>query len=137
MSIELTIAIFTQWANYLSLWGSFLAQTAAQMEFTGKLDEAGEELAGAYNVLGNQLTTIAAVIYFILGQAAIAQVIEEIASAENQAENQAVQDQEVTLEADLPGLSVTYFRIWRIKKVKKLRHRRWYITQHYRRISQM
>jgi len=134
MSMELMIAILTQWANYLTLLGSYLAQIAAQMEFAGELDQAGEELAGIYNVLGNQITTIAAAIYCLLGQVAITQLVQASTDSANQDdENQVAPQEEVSLEASLLDTPRAYFRAWRIKKVKKLRSRRWNITQHYRR----
>lgn len=129
MNIDLMIAVMTQVANYFNLIGSMMSQAAAEIVAGEPLEPLMEKVAVAYNVMGSQLLTMAAVIYYIAGQLAINQLVDAAYSVATDGQNQSSSEENTTSER--PVLSSHLVR-WRIKRVKHLRRRQWRIHQHYR-----
>lgn len=124
MNIEIMIAILNQAANYMSLVGSYLMQTAAEMVTKGKLDQAELAMADSYNVLGNQVTTIAAAIYCILGQVAITQAISQATTTDTSNDQSEAGEGETTnAESDSAATTVGSLKVFRPKRAKKIRRR--------------
>lgn len=131
MNIDIMLAILTQAANYISLVGSYLAQTAAEIAAEKPRSSLMDEVADSYNVLGNQLTTIGLAVYSFVGQIAINQAIADANASINNANTDNNQNSEAaSLENSNTDEVAEYLRVWHIKRIKRLRRRRWRTIKH-------